>query len=313
MIPDSEGRSGTRHSARRGKDRAVGRKGLGGLAIPFLALILAGCAHSGTTQPTRGPTTVPLSDAMIFPAPGGPGLLSVVQTVHVNAVRQDIALATDARTPGENRIAVTRFARSQAGPDDGALEDAGLAGRDLVAEASAAWPGVQMTLSPYFTQNAYGPFGYAVGRSPNRDTCLYAFQRMGPGLRARESLRTASVVIQLQVCDAARTEEQLLSLMYTLRLTEPAFEPVRADIRIGQPGVPIRPVVQGRFVSAIETPAAAPAPRPSPAPAAPAAPVPVAEPVPTGPLVPPPPGTTPAPAPAPASVLVPPPPAAGAS
>lgn len=67
---------------------------------------------------------------------------------------------------------------------------------NIGTEMRQLFPGVRMARSPYYVQNRYGPFGYAVGRSSSGDTCLYAWQRLtstGPG---REPL---AVELQLQL------------------------------------------------------------------------------------------------------------------
>lgn len=236
---------------------------------------------------------MPLSRAMIFPPPGGPALVSVVETEFVNATRQSITLATDARTRGENKIVITRFADSGGDGNFGEIADVDLLQVDLLGEARAAWPDAAMEVSPFYAQNAYGPFGYAVGRAPAGDVCLYGWQRIEPRQMGAGRTARGTVAIRLQVCDRAAGEQRLLNLMYQMRLRDPVFEPWRASPRIGAVGVPMVPQGAGGLAQVLEP---APAPRPAaqvrtvaanpePAPV-PTTPGVVAEPEPTGPIVP---------------------------
>lgn len=257
-----------------------------------LAAALAGCASTRAVQEPRTATTVPLSEAMIFPPPGGPALLSIVETNYANAVHQEIALATNARTAGENRITITRFLAEGGTGDMGELADPLPAQIDLYAEAAAAWPDVQLLRSPFYVQNAYGPFGYAVGGAPTGDTCVYAWQRIAPTLRPSGRVDRGAVSIRLQLCDRTSSEQALLRIMYEMRLRDPVFEPWRASPLIGAGGAPILPQSSEGVLNVLDLPEAQP-PRqrtqqpsqpatPAPAPA----PTPAPLPAPTGPTVP---------------------------
>lgn len=259
-------------------------------AALFAAIVLAGCATTSVQEP-RTATTVPLSEAMIFPPPGGPAMLSVVETNYANAVRQDISLATNARTPGENKISITRFLDEGGDGNFGELADSESV--DLYAEASAAWPQVSMMVSPFYVQNFYGPFGYAVGGAPTGDKCLYAWQRIAPSLKPSGSIKRGTVVIRLQLCDRTQSEQALLRMMYQMRLRDPVFEPWRASPVIGEAGAPLLPQSVGGFQNVLDLPEAQPprtvggtpvqtvsSPAPTPTP------TPRPTPEPTGPIVP---------------------------
>lgn len=278
----------------------VHRRVLATASIFAAVLCLAGCAT--TEQTPRTATTVPLTDAMIFPPPGGPMLLSVVETNYANAVHQDIALATNARTAGENKISVSRFLGRSGNGNNGELADSPTV--DLYAEASAAWPEVSMMVSPFYVQNFYGPFGYAVGGAPTGDTCVYAWQRIVP--RGTSNSR-GNVVIRLQLCDRASSEQNLLRMMYQMRLRDPVFEPWRASPVIGRAGTPITPRSAQGVANVLDLPeaqpprssrpapvqqVAAPAQPPASAPAPAAVPTPRPAPTATGPIVPLPGGAT---------------------
>jgi hypothetical protein len=227
----------------------IGARHFAAGALVAAGLVLAGCASTSTQTP-RTATKVPLSEAMIFPPPGGPALLSIVETNYANATRQDIALATNARTPGENKISITRFLGRGGDGNDGELSDSPTV--DLYAEASAAWPDVSMMVSPFYVQNFYGPFGYAVGGAPTGDKCVYAWQRIAPSLNPSGSTRRGTVTIRLQLCDRASSEQNLLRMMYQMRLRDPVFEPWRASPIIGEAGAPLLPQSGEGFVNVLD-------------------------------------------------------------
>jgi len=285
------------------------------LAVLACAAMLAGCAHSGNEMTPRTPSAVAPTQALIFAPAGGPAMLGVVETVYANAIKQDIALATEARTPGQNMISVIVFEGKGGDGSDSALVDIPFTQVNLTAEALAAWPNSGMAVSPFYVQNNYGPFGYAVGRPATGDTCLYAWQRIAPGLKPSGAIERGAVVIRLQLCDRNRSEESLLNVMYQLRVNTPVFEPGRAPAQIGRIAMPIRPQGAAGFTPVVKvTPPPAAAPRRT-APAAAVVPVAVSiTPPPGAPIVPLPGGssagspTVPMPGQSNSTVLVPPPP-----
>jgi len=129
-----------------------------------------------------------------------------------------------------------------------------------------------MAVSPYYVQNAYGPFGYAIGKPANGDTCIYAWQRIAPTTKPSGAVDRGAVVIRLQLCRRGVSEQQLLEVMYKLRLDASLYPPPRAPLAIGALNAPIRPVGAEGFVEVIPTGPAAPppaAPRPAARPPAP--------------------------------------------
>lgn len=231
------------------------------LAVLACAAILAGCAHSGSEMTPRTPSAVAPIQALIFAPAGGPAMLGVVETVYANAIKQDIALATEARTPGQNMISVIVFEGKGGDGSDSSLVDVPFTQVNLTAEALAAWPNSGMSVSPFYVQNNYGPFGYAVGKPATGDTCLYAWQRIAPGLKPSGAVARGAIVIRLQLCDRNRSEESLLNVMYQLRVNTPVFEPGRAPAEIGRIAMPIRPQGPAGFTPVIkppQQPAAAP-------------------------------------------------------
>lgn len=268
------------------------------LAAAALGCALAGCATTSDLPPSEAGIIRP-SDAFIIPPPGGPGIVSVVSTTFPNAIRQDISLATDARSVGENKISVIRFMGRGGDGSDAALKDIPFTQVNLTEEALAAWPGSGMAVSPYYVQNAYGPFGYAIAKPPNGDTCIYAWQRIEPTLKPSGATDRGTIIIRLQLCRRSASESALLEMMYKLRLNMAVFPPSKASPAIGAIAMPIKPVGAAGFAEVI--PSAQPVVRPAaparpaqPAPAPAPAPAPVAIPVPPpgAPIVPPPGGSS---------------------
>mgnify|MGYP003111374383 CR=1 FL=1 len=274
------------------------RRGRFAGALMVAGFLLTGCSTTQVQAP-RTATTVPLHDAMIFPPPGGPAMIAVVETNFANAVRQEIALASNARTPGENHVTITRFLTRGGDGNFGELGDPVADNEDLYTQASAAFPDVSMMVSPFYVQNYYGPFGYAVGGAPTGDKCVYARQRIEPATATTGRVTRGSVVIRLQLCDRSASERELLDMMFAMRLRDPVFQPWRASPIIGTPGAIVLPQTSAGFQNVLDLPEAQPRGTTSAAPVAqasapaPVAPTPAPAPQPTGPLVPiPGPGTT---------------------
>lgn len=261
-----------------------------------MASLLAACASTRELPPQEARIVAPV-DAMIVPPPGGPAIVNVVSRTFPNAVQQDINLATNARTAGENKISIIRFVDEGVDGSDAALRDIPFTQVNLTEEALEAWPDTGMAVSPYYVQNDYGPFGYAIGRPANGDTCIYAWQRIAPSLKPSGALDRGAITVRLQLCKQRATEQELLEVMYRLRLNSSVHAPRPAPAAIGRIAAPIRPVGAQGFAEVIEVAepvsqpraTARPAPAPAPAPAV----VPVATtPPPGAPIVPSPGGST---------------------
>lgn len=255
-----------------------------------LAGLLSACATSDQAPVSEARVTSP-TDALIIPPPGGPAIVSVVSTTFANARVQDIYLATNARSTGENKISVTQFLGRGGDGSDSRLRDIPFTEVNLTEAALAAWPGSGMAVSPYFVQNNYGPFGYAIGKPANGDTCIYAWQRIEPTLKPSGAVDRGTISVRLQLCRRGMTEAQLLEIMYQLRLNIAVFPPQRAPAIIGARAAPIRPVGSEGFAEVIPVVRSAPVRASNnSAPAARAIPA-VQTPAPGSPIVPSPTGT----------------------
>lgn len=150
------------------------------LALVVIAsLATSGCATENAMVNTVGTLSVPTDRAFVSLGPGAPGVLSIVESRYRNATRQTIALVTRGKTPGENQLRVDIYGMTNAGmPLEATLPDRPLNDVELYSEAQEALPNVSLHMSLNYMQNRLGPFGYAVGRSTQGDTCIYAWQRV---------------------------------------------------------------------------------------------------------------------------------------
>ncbi len=98
-------------------------------------------------------------EALIFPPPGGPEILTVINRNYSNAVQQDVILRSDATTPGQNYLKVQIFGPQKA-EDTGkdGLSESSLRASSISREIRSAFPGVAMSMSAEYLQNNYGAF-----------------------------------------------------------------------------------------------------------------------------------------------------------
>lgn len=250
--------------------RFHGRAGASGarLFLLLICLTVVGCAQSGRLETSSVSRIVGPENALVLPPPGGPAVLGIVERTFANAVQQDISLSTSARAAGQNLIRVQFF-----GPVDGmAAGDTRLANRplgqsDFAAEFRELLPGVPMKTSPYYVQNRYGPFGYAVGASSAGDLCLYAWQRIrAPDMASTLFSKQGTIQLRLRLCEAGVSEETLLSVMYGLSINaffksgswNPYGDPLPPPETLGRPGAPIYPGGEAGFTPVLSGVAAAP-------------------------------------------------------
>lgn len=191
-----------------------------GLAHCFVALLvaqplLAGCGAGAGVQLAKGKALVDPDQALIVPPPGGPAVTGVIEQRSSGAIIQQVHLGTSSHVPGENVFEVAYFGPvGDAGASEDSPQDKAISTAAVSTSMRKALPGVPMHSSPYFVQNAYGPFGYAVGRS-GPDLCLYAWQR----IRARDNAsrlfgERGTIQVRLRYCKTGASEAELLNAMY---------------------------------------------------------------------------------------------------
>jgi hypothetical protein len=186
--------------------------------ILMMALVASGCAAQRTIVENSGARSVPTDHAFVSLGPGGPAVLSVIQSDYANATRQTIALVTRGKTPGENQLRVDVFGlKNDNVALDTSLPDLPLKEADLNAEAQDALPDVPLRVSNNFLQNRYGPFGYIVGKAAQGDTCVYAWQRLAtPDLKISLINSRNALSIRLRLCDSVASEAALAATMMNL-------------------------------------------------------------------------------------------------
>ncbi|MBZ9937481.1 cellulose biosynthesis protein BcsN [Mesorhizobium sp. BR1-1-16] len=188
----------------------------GFLAVCLGASVLGACAAKpqdiiSSSMALRQPA----EKAMVDMPPGGPAVLGVVQRTYSNATTQEITLENRARNSGENKLTITMFGPVvQVTAPENKLNNDPLALLNVSREFGWFFPGVKMQVSNYYTQNRYGSFGYATGRSTTGDTCLYAWQRIRqPDLDSTLISRQGTIIIRLRLCEPRASEIELLNVM----------------------------------------------------------------------------------------------------
>ncbi|WP_208948342.1 cellulose biosynthesis protein BcsN [Segnochrobactrum spirostomi] len=188
------------------------------LLVLCTALMTSACGYGPGAHPMLMETQaveVDAAKAIVLPPPGGPRVISVIQTNYDNALMQQIVLGGDSRAIGENAITVRLY-----GPVGGVTGNTLSQDRPTLTtigrEMVKAFPSVRMQVSSYYTQNFYGPFGYAVGKTAG-GTCLYGWQLIEPPKnRLLEPSSLGRVTLRVRLCETGATEESLLAYMYGL-------------------------------------------------------------------------------------------------
>ncbi|TNB49207.1 cellulose biosynthesis protein BcsN [Martelella lutilitoris] len=212
--------------------------------------LLAGCA--GNLMPyTANVRNLMPEEAVVMPPPGGPAIISVLETQYSNAIDQRILLRTDARTPGQNYINAVFFGTRNYSPMNGrTLDYRSVTDLRVDEEMREELPGVQMVQSPYYVQNNYGPFGYAFGYGRGDDLCIYGWQQIRPGRDTRAAFGQAGTIqIRLRFCESGASEDDLLGIMYGYTVNaaveaygwNPYGEQASPPPLLGETGAPIYP------------------------------------------------------------------------
>jgi Cellulose biosynthesis protein BcsN len=252
-------------------------------ALWALLAMLAACAPQRSTMSAVETGMIRPSAAYILPDPGGPVVIGAIQRNLGTAIEHEVLLGVPTSTSGQNALTVQVYGRAHRS-GDGALASDAPTDASVTREMEDVLAGVPMQVSPYFVQNRYGPFGYAIGRGRGRDICIYGWQKLqtesgnGPFYSNRFLLQ-----IRLRLCQSGATESDLLWVMYNFTLSAqfgsqyPDMPRTAAPNVIGLLGTPaeVRPANPTglAYVLPREAPApAAPARAVASAPAAPRAP-----------------------------------------
>jgi Cellulose biosynthesis protein BcsN len=289
-----------------------------------MTALMGGCAGERTLVREGSAHVVSPDLALVSLGPNAPATLSVVERPYANATRQTIALATEGKTPGQNELRVDIFGVTNkgVGPET-TLSDVPLKEDELLSEAQDALPSVPMRISLNYLQNRYGPFGYAIGRSPRDDLCVYAWQRLATPEQKLSLINSrVAASVRLRLCDPHATEASLVASMMNLNIDATLSgggwtpDPRELSADLGAPGAPQGPpAIMEAYANPLSSKAVAVERRPRKTPVrqarqpieAPALAAPALQ-APPGFVVPPPPPTAAAPAPQSPAVAVPAPP-----
>ena len=205
--------------------------------------VLAGCNQASlpdmvTTGSVFGATKAPAYDHAIaekrpvqeafLKLPSGTGsVIDLTETRYANGVEQLIVYQGDFDTSGENaarvRMVVHNIWPKPTGPT---LELARPSTAALRREMRQVLPNVSMRISNELHRNAYGPFGYALGRARGNVTCMYGWQEVqGEGKSAGYTLPIFNkpsdkpeLSIRLRVCRENARADQMVALMRRIRI-----------------------------------------------------------------------------------------------
>jgi hypothetical protein len=179
-----------------------------GLLLLFLLVPLAGCANvadgdllTGRDMPSQGP--------MIALPPQAGHVVGVVESRDGSKITQTIALAADPSTAGQNQLVVVT--------KPGAIAPR-ISSDAIAAEMAKSLPGVTMSIANTLNRNAFGPFGYALGRTGDQ-TCLYAWQSVGSSDAAAVSIFSAArrtLSLRLRLCRSRVSPSALVAVMQGL-------------------------------------------------------------------------------------------------
>lgn len=246
------------------------------LVLGLLPLLLAGCGGQ-PIQPGATVKSVSADHAMVMPAPGGPGIVSIIEKRYDNAIQQEIHLSTNALTPGQNVVTAQFFGTvSPFRYTSNNLSSTPVTTGEISREIAHSLPGLRMARSSFYVQNSYGPFGYAFGRGTGTDLCMFAWQQIrSPAQQISPMNDYGSIQIRARICEAGATEQTLLAFMYNFTISGAVdllgwnpygnVKPLSPDI--GQTGTPIYPRAQGMDAIVATPPPMQPATAPRRAPA----------------------------------------------
>jgi len=196
---------------------------------------------------------VPATRAIVVPPPGGPSVVSVLQQQYQDGISQEIALSTASLTSGQNAFYVSLLNNTAGNMElPNTLSLPSMMPDRLQREMEERMPGVEMETSLVYVQNRFGPFGFATGRSPRGDLCLYAWQQIEPGEPAI-FVPGGAVSVRMRLCDADASVDQLLRVFYGYTIAayyrqeswNPYGDPPSPPKELGERDAPMYPLGLG--------------------------------------------------------------------
>jgi Cellulose biosynthesis protein BcsN len=169
---------------------------------------------------------VPLSRAFVeLPMMAGP-IIAVREKRYANGIEQNMILESEAAADGENRIEVRV---TQPGKSDSRIKNEYLQVRNTrLAQIQSdmkefVW-GIPMEIVGSVEANAYGTYGYALGRSKTGYNCLLGWQNVKGVMKERRMLgfTTTShtdMSVRLRICRTDLNYDQLVSIIRGMRIT----------------------------------------------------------------------------------------------
>jgi len=213
---------------------------LGAMACALDACSLAPRETRAVYEPVTDATAAATPMAQLPPAAGE--VVGVLQSRVSGVFTQRIVLAGDRDSGGENTIVVMVDANERR-PGDFSLAVPRPTQTLIAAELEGQFPGVDMRLSTLWNRNAFGPFGYAIGKAPQGVTCLFAWQYApgrAPGLvmdaaadSRAASMPEAPTSVRVRLCRAHAGESEMVAWIRALQVfppgssapyVDPAFE-----------------------------------------------------------------------------------------
>ncbi len=172
--------------------------------------------------------------AALFYLPIEAGVVTAVRERNfVDGTRQEIALAPDRLTKGENVIEVSLRASSSSVGGPGQMQMGKPSERGVRSEILSRFPEVRMGIVTRAMSNAYGPVGLAIGKHANGARCVFAWQwiddiRQAGGAGSSGFARLGALVsggaapasIRVRICRGDQTVDQLAAMVEGLRLGE---------------------------------------------------------------------------------------------
>lgn len=206
------------------------------ISAAWLALAISGCARD--TRDYRASalgngyglaqggisSPVPPSSAAAMLSPAAGRVVQVSERRYADGLSQEIVLAGDRTSRGENRIDVAmRLAPQGDQVYDNLIPMQKPSDADIAAELEARFPGMDMQPVNVLLQNRYGPYGLAAGKRGNGERCVYAWQWIddasAPASPRNSTLARAilsqpqPVSLRVRLCRSGVSADQLASLV----------------------------------------------------------------------------------------------------